>query len=105
MTRPGSTTNSNPSLPVCRRGQPSGSQLICEPLPWPDVSLLWRYSPAAFLSPIVLACCCLPQSVIGGAFVKASPTPPKPHTPERSCGLNAWPSTLYFTLESALSLL
>src|ERR1051326_6097249 len=87
---------------TCSRGHPLGSQLICEPLPSPDVSLLLRYSPCAFLSPIVLARCCFPQSVRGGGFLK--PMPLKPQTPDRSFGLNACPSTLYFPFASTLSL-
>src|SRR5881409_258579 len=54
---------------------------------------------------MVAACCCFPQSVNGGGFLKAALMPLKPHTPDRSRGLNGWPSTLYFTFPSALSLL
>src|SRR5438132_13334824 len=54
---------------------------------------------------MVAACFCFPHSVIGGAFLKAPWTPPKPHTPDRSCGLNGWLSTLYFAFNSDLSLL
>src|SRR5213594_2207408 len=54
---------------------------------------------------MVAACCCFPQSVNGGGFLKAALMPLKPHTPDRSRGLNVWPSTLYFTFPSALSLL
>src|SRR5205823_14978589 len=64
-----------------------------------------RGSPAAFFSPMVSACGFIPYSVSGGAFLNAPAAPPKPHIPDRSCGLKAWLSTLYFALASVRSLL
>src|SRR2546423_600104 len=53
---------------------------------------------------MVLARCCFAHSVNGGGFLNAA-MPLNPHTPDRSLGLNACPSILYFAFVSTLSLL
>src|SRR5215831_15664202 len=55
---------------------------------------------------MVASCCCFPYGVRGGTFCeKAGISPLNPHTPERSCGSNACPSTLYSLLDATRSAL
>src|SRR5215813_3547317 len=44
----------------------------------------------------------LPYSVNGGFVLKSNGIPLLPQTPERSLGLNAWPSTLYLSLAALM---
>src|SRR5687768_12887957 len=73
---------------------------MSEPAPSPEVSFVWRGSPAAFFSPMVASNRSLPHGVNGGGFRKVVPTPWYPHTPDKSRGLKLRPSTLYLAFAS-----
>src|SRR5437016_6174679 len=47
-------------------------------------------TPAALSSALVASYCCLPHGVIGGIVFVSNNRSLLPHTPEISCGLNAW---------------